>query len=167
MGLKTERNGTKIRTTNGGSSELIGANMYVTTATDPTTPMFEIIDSKASFAAVKELCDATCYVMQVRETRGAQTMLFNRSENPNVFRYALYAGYAGTATESERPRHDDPGPAVRANPRTAQTAAVELYDFRGVKVPAWSAGNANRAARLLLCVARNAKKPIAGKVVGF
>lgn len=76
LGLKTE--GSKpIIVRNGGSLEILGAHIY-NTCNSPTNPLFEIINSSASFACIREICfcGGTEYTTHVRETRGATTLNF-------------------------------------------------------------------------------------------
>lgn len=74
LGLKTEGGGTKIRTSAGGLSELLGAHIYNTCAS-PTTPLFQVTDAAATFAAVREtvFCAGTEYKTHVQETRGSES----------------------------------------------------------------------------------------------
>lgn len=99
LGMKTERGKTKIETTNGGFTELLGAFIYATTRQNPKEPMFRIANAGASFAGVAEaFFDKDTYEIWVEETRGNTTKVLKREEIPprmtgNGQAMLLYTGF--------------------------------------------------------------------------
>jgi hypothetical protein len=55
LGLKTEFDGTKIKTTNGGRTEVLGSHAYTNRKIEDDMPFFHTIDSHASFAGIREI----------------------------------------------------------------------------------------------------------------
>lgn len=91
LGLKTERRNIKLRTTNGGKSELLGAWVYQTVKASPTDPMFNLVDSRASFAAVGSLSYVNAnYTTLVSETQQGETRAFSRADNGDNSSMLLY-----------------------------------------------------------------------------
>ncbi|MBD2356192.1 hypothetical protein H6G41_16425 [Tolypothrix sp. FACHB-123] len=99
LGLKTERVKTKIETTDGGSTELLGAFIYATGKQDPKIPLFRIVNASASFAGVGEaVFDKSTYEIWVEETRGNTTKMLKRDDIPgrmtaNGHAMVLYTGF--------------------------------------------------------------------------
>lgn len=99
LGLKTERARTKIDTTNGGSTELLGGLIYATTKQSPKEPLFRINNAAAAFAGVAEaFFDRDTYQIWVEETRGKTTKILKRDEIParasaNGQAMVLYTGF--------------------------------------------------------------------------
>ena len=54
LGVKTESSGTKFKTINGGETEILGAHLYTNRPIEDDMPYFHVIDSRASFAGIKE-----------------------------------------------------------------------------------------------------------------
>lgn len=73
LGLKTEKRGTKIKTINGGKTEVLGAHIY--SISEPTDDfMFEVENASLSLAGVRETNFAqNPYVNLIKETRGGVT----------------------------------------------------------------------------------------------
>ena len=99
LGMKTERGKTKIETTNGGFTELLGAFIYATSKQEPKIPLFRIVNAGASFAGVAEaFFDKDTYQIWVEETRGNTTKILKRDEIPgrttaNGQAMVLYTGF--------------------------------------------------------------------------
>ncbi|RCJ28887.1 hypothetical protein A6770_00320 [Nostoc minutum NIES-26] len=99
LGLKTEEVGsTKIETSNGGFTELLGGHVYAN-GKQRRNPLFRIINASASFAGVAEANFAgQGFQTWVEETRGNQTKELIRANVPNRVSangrvLVLYAGY--------------------------------------------------------------------------
>jgi Pectate lyase superfamily protein len=56
LGMKTEHHGTKLRTLNGGKSEILSVHNYNTTGVSDDEPFFEVIDSSLSCSSYREIC---------------------------------------------------------------------------------------------------------------
>ncbi|MEO1525976.1 MAG: LamG-like jellyroll fold domain-containing protein [Planctomycetota bacterium] len=85
FGLKTEKEGTKILTRDGGRTELIGAHILSNNPWDQETPLFKVLDAQATFVGVRNLPNSgedDPYIILLEETRGEITEQFLRSENP-------------------------------------------------------------------------------------
>ncbi|BAY22309.1 hypothetical protein NIES2100_20720 [Calothrix sp. NIES-2100] len=99
LGLKTERGKTKIETTNGGFTELLGGFIYATSKQNPQEPLFRIVNASASFAGVAEaFFDKDTYQIWVEETRTNSTKMLKRDEIParttaNGQAMVLYTGF--------------------------------------------------------------------------
>jgi hypothetical protein len=99
LGLKTEGSKIKIDTTNGGSTELLGAFIYAAGKQYPSEPLFRIANASASFAGVADaFFDRDRYEIWVEETRGSTTrkLMVNqayprRTANGDVM--TLYTGF--------------------------------------------------------------------------
>lgn len=98
LGLKTEDASTKIETSNGGFTELLGGQIYAN-GVAKQNPVFRIINASASFAGVAEVNFAgRGFQTWVEETRGNQTKELKRANVPNRVSangrvLVLYAGY--------------------------------------------------------------------------
>lgn len=55
LGMKSERAGTKVRTLNGGNTEILGTLIYNTTGAKDRTPCLEVIDGRLSSACHLEI----------------------------------------------------------------------------------------------------------------
>ncbi|OUL18114.1 hypothetical protein BV378_37300 [Nostoc sp. RF31YmG] len=101
LGMKTERAKTKIETTNGGFTELLGALIYATTKQDPNEPLFRIVNAGAAFAGVADtFFDRDTYQIWVEEIRGNTTKRLTRDQIPgrstgNGCVMVLYTGFKG------------------------------------------------------------------------
>ena len=74
LGYKTEYGKTKIETTNGGFTELLGGLVYASSKQDPNDPLFRIVNASASFVGIAEAhFDKDTYETWVEETRGNET----------------------------------------------------------------------------------------------
>jgi hypothetical protein len=83
LGFKTEGTKTKIETTNGGFTELLGGLIYASGEQDAKDPLFRIINSSCSFVGLAEAYfDKDTYQIWVEETRGNETKKLMRSELP-------------------------------------------------------------------------------------
>jgi Pectate lyase superfamily protein/Secretion system C-terminal sorting domain len=76
LGLKTEIS-RPIIVRQGGSLEILGAHIY-NICSSPINPLFEVVNSSASFSCIREICfcPGTEYTSHVKETRGATTLNF-------------------------------------------------------------------------------------------
>jgi Pectate lyase superfamily protein/F5/8 type C domain/Protein of unknown function (DUF642) len=83
LGLKTERAGTVIATTLGGSSEVLGGLVYTTTA--GTDPMFTLADSRLSATIGEIAYGVQPYSVLVQETRQGITRSLLRGQAPLRF----------------------------------------------------------------------------------
>jgi polygalacturonase len=90
LGLKTERAGTLVQTTNGGSTEIIGSLCYTTT--NGTDPMFTVVDSRLSVSIAEVAYGPNPYGILVRETRSGVTQELLRGGAP--FRFSFMNGSA-------------------------------------------------------------------------
>lgn len=99
LGFKTEGIKTKIETTNGGFTELLGGLIYASSKQDPKDPLFRIINASCSFVGVAEAYfDKDTYQIWVEETRGNETRNLMRREIPgrkiaNGQALVLYTGF--------------------------------------------------------------------------
>jgi len=73
LGLKTERPTTVLRTTNGGSTELLGGFVYPVQAVSANTPAFVTIDSRVSLIYRTQMNRTSRYAIQLEETRKGHT----------------------------------------------------------------------------------------------
>jgi hypothetical protein len=88
LGVKTERPGTVIETTDGGRTEVLGGFVYAT-AGEKVAPMFSIIDASASFAGVAQRSYAgTPFVTWYSEQRGTETRTVDEPTS------VLYVGHS-------------------------------------------------------------------------
>lgn len=84
IGLKTERGGTLVETTEGGRTEIFGGLCYTTTRGE-LAPMFANVDSSV-WAAIGEVCyTGDPFRVLVNEKRGGLTRLWKRGEAPRRF----------------------------------------------------------------------------------
>jgi Pectate lyase superfamily protein/F5/8 type C domain len=90
LGLKTERAGTLIQTTNGGTTEVLGGLCYTTT--NGTDPMFTSVDSRLSLTLAEVAYGPTPYATLVRETRAGVQKELLRGQAP--FRFSWMNGSA-------------------------------------------------------------------------
>jgi hypothetical protein len=79
-----------LRTTGGGSTEVLGGLCYTTT--NGTDPMFTSVDSKVSLSLAEVAYGPTPYGILVRETKGGVTRELLRGQAP--FRYSWMNGSA-------------------------------------------------------------------------
>lgn len=81
LGYKTERGGTLIETTNGGSTEVLGGLSYTTTQ-GKLAPMFTSKDSRVSIV-IGEVCyTGDPFALLFEQTRGKQTKTLERKDVP-------------------------------------------------------------------------------------
>jgi hypothetical protein len=99
LGFKTEGGQTKIETTNGGFTELLGGLFYAAGKQDPNEPLFRINNASASFVGVAEaFFDQDTYQVWVEETRNSETRKLMRKDVPgrrtaNGHALVLYTGF--------------------------------------------------------------------------
>jgi len=99
LGFKTELGKTKIETTNGGFTELLGGLIYAAGRQNRKDPLFRIINASSSFVGVAEAnYDEDTFQIWVEETRGNETKKLMRSEIPpkrtaNGQALVLYTGF--------------------------------------------------------------------------
>lgn len=83
LGLKTELPSTVLRTSSGGSSELLGGLVYPVDRVPAGTPAFVTVDSSVSLIyAVSAYNSASQYTTQVEETRGDVTRTLDADALP-------------------------------------------------------------------------------------
>ena len=93
LGHKTEGGHTKIKTTRGGRTELLGAHVYANQRQPTPHPLYEIIDASASFAGVRQTFwppSTKPYDVHVRETRNGVTRELKRLDSPGKRLLPLY-----------------------------------------------------------------------------
>ncbi len=83
LGLKTEHGKTKIETTNGGFTELLGGFIYAAGKQDAKDPLFRIVNASSSIVGVAEaFFDKDTYDIWVEEIRKNKTKKLMRREIP-------------------------------------------------------------------------------------
>ncbi len=94
LGLKTERDTTKVRAAGGGKTEVLGAHIYSTDPGPMPNPLMVIEDATASFAGIREtkFGKNTPYEIYVSETQNGQTRELRREDVPNKRFLPLYVG---------------------------------------------------------------------------
>lgn len=85
LGLKTERAGTLVETTDGGLTEVLGGLCYTTGSN--ADPMFSVVDSSASFSIAEVAYGPPPFPLLVRETVGGNTKLLERGQAPLRFQF--------------------------------------------------------------------------------
>ncbi|MEX0653436.1 MAG: glycosyl hydrolase family 28-related protein [Phycisphaeraceae bacterium] len=91
FGLKTERDQTLVRTTDGGQTEVLGAWVYQTHREAPSVPMFDVTDSQASFAGILPYnWQGNIYPVLVEARQGDAVRRFTAEEN-NGGAFLLYS----------------------------------------------------------------------------
>ncbi|MEM8782220.1 MAG: carbohydrate-binding protein [Planctomycetota bacterium] len=96
FGFKTEGQGTKVRTADGGRTELIGAHILTSNDVPIDDPLFVIDEADASYVGVRNLRNAVGderYVDLVEETRDGVTRTLTRTTNPGRSFIPIYTGY--------------------------------------------------------------------------
>ncbi|MCC5840040.1 MAG: hypothetical protein JJT96_07945 [Opitutales bacterium] len=84
LGLKTERDGIKIETTDGGFTEVLGAHIFDTGQPPPEMPLFRVENASATFAGVAtSTFNSTNYQILVEEVRGGESRIQNIAPLPN------------------------------------------------------------------------------------
>jgi hypothetical protein len=110
MGIKTERKGTVIRTTGGGSSEMIGTLLYPLAGTDTSNPAFIVDNGALSMSYGLSHYSGPNIEIHVRETRDGETREFSRTDPRWTGRHMrLFTAYPADA-----PRVATPLPSVSA-----------------------------------------------------
>ncbi|MDX2174848.1 MAG: glycosyl hydrolase family 28-related protein [Candidatus Sumerlaeia bacterium] len=102
LGYKTERRGTKIRTINGGNTEVLGAFFY-STDSDTPEPMFVVEDSNMTVAGLKETnFSSDPYSILVREIRNGETRDFTGPTSGGLggAGWSLYASFRPSGPNS-------------------------------------------------------------------
>lgn len=103
LGFKTEKRGTKIKTINGGKTEVIGAHIYSTSAANDDF-MFIVEDGSLSLAGIRETnFNSAPYQNLIRETRGGVTRELVAGQanfGINGSGFPLFVGYASTGTNT-------------------------------------------------------------------
>lgn len=94
LGLKTEQDGIKIKTKNGGKTEVLGAHIYAQ-GQKKTTPLFVAENSSVSFSGIRQISNGKFYETVIREIRGDSTRAMKRAEIGNTF--CLYTGYTDSS----------------------------------------------------------------------
>ncbi|NWF60694.1 MAG: hypothetical protein HXY43_15895 [Fischerella sp.] len=102
LGMKTEQGKTKIKTTNGGFTELLGGLIYANGTNGLEEPLFHIVNASASFSGVADAYfqkkNSRPLRLWVEETRGLQTKQLTRDQIParmttNGHVLLLYTGF--------------------------------------------------------------------------
>jgi hypothetical protein len=94
LGLKTERGGTLIETTQGGKTELLGGFCYTTTA-GKLAPMFVIDESSASITIGESCFTGDPFLTLVREKRKGVARELKIGEAPERTGGSLLVLYTG------------------------------------------------------------------------
>ncbi|MEM9808724.1 MAG: glycosyl hydrolase family 28-related protein [Cyanobacteria bacterium P01_D01_bin.56] len=81
LGHKTEQGGIKSQTLNGGQTEILGAQIYALGAGDFET-IYQVIDSEASFAGVRENTNTRKYANFVQEVRNGKVRWLDEGQLP-------------------------------------------------------------------------------------
>lgn len=97
LGHKTEKGSVKAQTINGGYTEIIGAYIFSLGEGDFDT-VYEVIDSNASFAGVRERTNTAKYANFFREIRTGDSRIFTEADMPvdNAFNRAASLYSAST-----------------------------------------------------------------------
>lgn len=105
LGLKTERAGPVIVTTDGGRSELLGTLIYPSrpfTADERTQAAFRSVDSRMSLIYSQSVyCDGCSYPIHIEETRSGRTERLTDAEFAG--RMPLYSGFAPASAANQAP----------------------------------------------------------------
>jgi hypothetical protein len=80
LGLKTERKGTLVETTNGGRTEVLGCFCYTTAREKHDAPMFVCVDSAISVTAGETCFTGKPFPVVVRETRKGEAKELARED---------------------------------------------------------------------------------------
>ncbi len=80
LGLKTERAGTLVATSQLGATEILGGLAYTTTA--GSDPMFTVVNGKLGASIAEVAYGIPPYSVLVRETRNGITRQLNRGQAP-------------------------------------------------------------------------------------
>ncbi|HSV75318.1 MAG TPA: glycosyl hydrolase family 28-related protein [Chthonomonadales bacterium] len=95
LGMKCEGKGVRIRTAEGGRTELLGAFLYSPgdIAEDDARPLFDVVNASATFAGVREISfGARTFPVKVRERRGAEERV-NRDQG--WIGWSLFSAWTG------------------------------------------------------------------------
>lgn len=82
LGQKTEKGGIKASTLGGAKTEILGAQLY-SLGKGSFDTVYEVIDSDASFAGIRENTNTRKYASFIKETRNQETSLFKEDEAPS------------------------------------------------------------------------------------
>jgi hypothetical protein len=96
LGVKSEGGGVKFKTTDGGSTEVLGMFMYGPGLDDNYPhPMFDTVNSRLSVAGLRELCfTKATYAIKGREVRGSETKTITTVPGEHGWiGWALYSAY--------------------------------------------------------------------------
>ena len=133
FGFKTERRGTKIRTINGGKTEVLGAHIYSTSG--PTDEfMFEVENASLSLASVRETnFGRDPYTHLIKEVRGEVTreLMAGPGVTPggiNASGFPLFVGYVPSADSNSAPQVSVPGDVTLVIPQDSIFLAGEVND---------------------------------------
>lgn len=131
LGYKTERRQTKLRTTMGGRSEVIGGLVYQTKKETPDNPLVEIVDASVSVHAIQQVCfTGAWYPVTVRETRNGETRILKKEDTKSIRNFIGYsdaetrAHYASviTSSDEEPPRFSALSTRMVIGPRAVSFA---------------------------------------------
>jgi hypothetical protein len=86
LGQKTERGGIKASTLNGAKTEILGVQLYSLGNGDFET-VYEVVDSQASFAGIRENTNTRKYSSFIRESRQGEVKVFQEDELPTGSRF--------------------------------------------------------------------------------
>lgn len=81
LGHKTEQGGFKSQTLNGAQTEILGAQIY-TLGTGDFETVYQVIDSEASFAGIRENTNTRKYASFVQEVRDGEARWLDESQLP-------------------------------------------------------------------------------------
>jgi hypothetical protein len=97
-GMKCEGRGVRIRTSDGGRTELLGMFLYGpgNIAADDLRPIFDTHNASATFMGVREIGFGSVYSIKARETRGSETRTLSAAPGEH--------GWIGWAMLTQGPR---------------------------------------------------------------
>ncbi len=125
LGYKTERRGVRLRTINGGKTEVLGAHIYSTTVSTDEF-MFEVIESSLSLSGVRETnFTSSPYVNLVKEVRnGVEHQLVSGEANFGIggSGFPLFVGYSTSGVNQ--------APMVEAGSDFHVLVADNIVDFQ-------------------------------------
>jgi hypothetical protein len=91
LGLKSEGQGTRIRTQNAGRTEVFGTFMYSGGFPDgDTRPMFDVQNAAMSVMGLREISFSSTYPLKVREKRGTETRTLSSAVEQGWIGWALF-----------------------------------------------------------------------------
>lgn len=104
LGMKSEGRGTRIRTSDGGRTEVMGMFMYGPgIAEGDRRPMFDVEDAAFAVFGLRELSFAgSCYRVKVREKRGPTVRLLGDDQEPGWIGWSAYDAWTLPAAGRRR-----------------------------------------------------------------